>query len=43
MAVALIGGLALAWFGQRQEARASREGIRRIIREELERTGALRT
>jgi hypothetical protein len=35
MGFAVVGGLALVWFGGRRLIAASRQGLRRIIREEL--------
>jgi len=36
MGAALVGGVALVWFGGRRLLAAIRHGLRRIIREELE-------
>jgi len=39
MAVGFLGVIAGTWFGGRRVVRATRRGIQRIVREELERGG----
>jgi hypothetical protein len=39
MGLGLLGAVAAVWFGGRRVVSAARQGIRRVVREELERQG----